>query len=46
MTDKTYDIRLKRLEARVKRQDDYLNRVLQLLVKLLARLTALDSASL
>ena len=31
MTDKTYDIRLKRLEARVKRQDDYLNRVLQLL---------------
>ena len=46
MTDKTYDIRLKRLEARVKRQDDYLNRVLQLLVKLLARLTALESASL
>ena len=46
MTDKTYDIRLKRLESRVKRQDAYLNRVLQLLVKLLARLTALESASL
>ena len=45
MTDKTYDLRLKRLEARVKRQDEYLNRVLQLLVKLLTRLTALESAS-
>ena len=46
MTDKNYDIRLKRLEAKVKRQDEYLTRVLQLLVKLLARLTALESASL
>jgi hypothetical protein len=45
MTDKTYDIHLKRLEARVKRQDECLSRVLQLLVKLLARLTALESAS-
>jgi hypothetical protein len=45
MTDKTYDIHLKRLEARVKKQDEYLSRVLQLSVKLLARLTALSSAS-
>ena len=45
MTDKNYDIRLKRLETKVKRQDEYLTRVLQLLVKLLARLTALESAS-
>jgi hypothetical protein len=45
MTDKTYDLRIKRLEARMKRQDEYLNRVLQLLVKLLTRLTALESAS-
>jgi hypothetical protein len=45
MTNKTCDIRLKRLEARMKRQDEYLNRVLQLLVKLLARLTALESAT-
>jgi hypothetical protein len=37
--------RLKRLEARMKKQDEYLNRVLQLLVKLLARLTALESAT-
>jgi uncharacterized coiled-coil protein SlyX len=39
------EARLKRLEERVKRQDEYLNRVLQLLVKPLARLTALESAS-
>jgi hypothetical protein len=37
--------RLKRLEARIKQQDEYLNRVLQLLVKLLVRLMALESAS-
>ena len=39
------EVRLKRLEARVKRQDDYLNRVLQLLTKLLARLVVLKNIS-
>ena len=45
MTDETYDVRLKRLEARMKRQDEYLSRVLQLLVKLLGKLTGLENAS-
>jgi hypothetical protein len=45
MTDKNYDIRLKRLETKVKRQDEYLTRVLQLLTKLLARLVVLKNTS-
>jgi hypothetical protein len=39
------EVRLRMLEDKVKCQDDYLNRVLQLLTKLLARLVVLKNTS-